>query len=46
MRDDRPDLLKITVPDNLPESSDRLHAAALTQFCLAMLNLNEFIYID
>jgi hypothetical protein len=46
MRGDRPDLLKLAVPDNLPESADRIHAAALTQFCLAMFNLNEFLYID
>lgn len=23
-----------------------LHAAALTDFCLALFNLNEFVYVD
>ncbi|MBT4868308.1 MAG: DUF1549 domain-containing protein [Planctomycetaceae bacterium] len=46
LQDSPPNLLKLAVPENLPESTDRYHAAALTQFCLAMFNLNEFLYID
>lgn len=36
---------KVTVPDNLPESADLASAAALADFCLAMFNANEFVYV-
>lgn len=37
---------ELALPDRVPASSDSYQAAALTDFCLAVFNLNEFIYVD
>jgi hypothetical protein len=37
--------LPIGLPANLPEGMDPARAAALTDFCLALLNRNEFVYV-
>ncbi len=36
---------KIAMPDNLPGDADLASAAALADFCLAMFNANEFVYV-
>src|SRR5262249_34262728 len=36
----------LAIPSNLPEQVDPYSAAALTEYCLALFNLNEFIYLD
>ena len=36
----------LAIPDKLPEGTDPIAAAALTDFCLALFNVNEFIYVD
>ncbi len=36
---------RVGVPANLPEGADPAEAAALADFCLAMLNRNEFLYV-
>ena len=33
------------VPDSLPASADPAHAVALADFCLALFNANEFVYL-
>ncbi len=33
-------------PEKLPSGGDPLQAAALTDFCLVLINLNEFVYVD
>jgi hypothetical protein len=38
--------LPVGVPENTPAGVDPAAAAALADFCLALLNRNEFIYID
>jgi hypothetical protein len=35
----------LTTPTFLPDGADRSEAAALVDFCLAMINRNEFLYI-
>lgn len=37
---------ELAVPRALPEGFDPYVAAALTDFCLALFNLNEFVYVD
>jgi hypothetical protein len=37
---------QVATPSPLPESIDPAEASALADFCLALLNANEFIYID
>jgi hypothetical protein len=37
---------KVATPSPLPEGVDPAEASALADFCLALLNANEFIYID
>ncbi|MDB5337065.1 MAG: hypothetical protein JWN70_2684 [Planctomycetaceae bacterium] len=37
---------ELAVPDHLPVGVSAESAAALTEFCLALFNLNEFIYVD
>ena len=37
---------ELPVPKNLPADRNVHDAAALTGFCLAMFNLNEFVYVD
>ncbi len=46
LRVDRRRASELAVPVGLPQNSDPFHAAALTDFCLAVFNLNEFVYID
>jgi hypothetical protein len=36
---------RVGVPPDLPESADPAAAAALADFCLALLNRNEFVYV-
>jgi hypothetical protein len=38
--------LPVGVPLNTPDDADPAAAAALADFCLALLNRNEFVYID
>jgi hypothetical protein len=33
------------VPDRLPTNADPAHAVALADFCLALFNANEFVYL-
>lgn len=33
-------------PDPTPDGADRYAAAALVDYCLALFNLNEFVYVD
>jgi hypothetical protein len=40
------DELDELVPAALPDGVSLHQAAALTQFCLALFNLNEFVYVD
>jgi hypothetical protein len=37
---------KIATPQPLPDTIDPAQAAALADFCLALLNSNEFVYVD
>lgn len=36
----------LALPTGLPAGADPYRAAALTDFCLALFNLNEFVYVD
>jgi hypothetical protein len=38
--------LPVGVPAHAPDTVDPAAAAALADFCLALLNRNEFIYVD
>jgi hypothetical protein len=40
------DTKDLALPSPMPEGLDRYRGAAFTQFCLALFNLNEFIYVD
>ncbi|MCH7989252.1 MAG: DUF1553 domain-containing protein, partial [Planctomycetes bacterium] len=37
---------ELALPESMPTGTDIYAAAALTDFCLAIFNLNEFLYID
>jgi hypothetical protein len=37
---------RVGIPPGLPDSADPAAAAALADFCLALLNRNEFLYIN
>jgi hypothetical protein len=37
---------KVGLPPGIPESVDPAAAAALADFCLALLNRNEFLYVQ
>ncbi|MCH7686352.1 MAG: hypothetical protein IH899_06685 [Planctomycetes bacterium] len=37
---------ELALPESMPAGTDIFAAAALTDFCLAIFNLNEFLYID
>jgi hypothetical protein len=37
---------ELAAPADLPDGIDPCSAAALTDFCLALFNLNEFVYVD
>ena len=37
---------ELALPVPLPDGVEVYHAAALTDFCLALFNLNEFVYVD
>jgi hypothetical protein len=36
----------LAIPADIPDHTDPFAAAALTQYCLALFNLNEFVYVD
>ncbi len=38
--------LPVGVPEGIPAGTDPAAAAALADFCLALLNANEFLYVD
>ncbi len=38
--------LPVALPTEVPENVDPGTAAALTDFCLALFNRNEFLYVD
>lgn len=40
------DAPSLALPPVLPDQADIHHAAALTTLCLAIFNLNEFVYVD
>jgi hypothetical protein len=46
LRDRERARLPIPAVEGLPDGSDPATAAALADFCLAMLNQNEFLYLD
>ena len=37
---------QLPLPRDLPDDEDRHQAAALVSYCLALLNLSEFIYLE
>ncbi len=37
---------ELALPEPFADGLDRFAAAALTDFCLALFNLNEFVYVD
>ena len=37
---------ELALPEILPKATDAYRAAALTDLCLALFNLNEFVYVD
>ena len=37
---------ELALPATTPDGTDPYGAAALTDFCLALFNLNEFVYVD
>ena len=37
---------KTPLPDNLPEGVEKVRAAALVDLCHALLNSNEFVYLN
>jgi len=37
---------ELALPSTMPADADPYAAAALTDFCLALFNLNEFVYVD
>lgn len=37
---------ELALPSNMPAGADPYATAALTDFCLALFNLNEFVYVD
>src|SRR5262249_18723783 len=37
---------ELALPSTMPAGADPYTAAALTDFCLALFNLNEFVYVD
>jgi hypothetical protein len=46
LRESNRSVNELALPDPLPEGTDPFAAAALTDFCLALFNLNEFVYVD
>jgi hypothetical protein len=38
--------IKIGLPQPLPDNVDPAEVGALADFCLALLNSNEFVYVD
>ena len=37
---------ELLLPTKVPADQDPFAAAALSHYCLAVFNLNEFIYVD
>jgi hypothetical protein len=46
LRDSQRPADELALPTGIAAETDRYTAAALTDLCLAILNLNEFVYID
>jgi hypothetical protein len=46
LKDSGRPLSDLAIPRALPTGFDSYSAAALTDFCLALFNLNEFVYVD
>src|SRR5262249_44535946 len=46
LRDAQRPPMELSLPAEMPEGTDPYSAAALTEFCLVLFNLNEFIYVD
>jgi hypothetical protein len=46
LRDEGRSAKKLALPEPMPDAADPYTAAAWTDFCLAMFNLNEFVYVD
>ncbi len=46
LKDAKRPVAELALPAPLAESADPYAAAALTDFCLALFNLNEFVYVD
>lgn len=46
LRKEKRPLEKMAVPTGKQAQTDPHHAAALTDYCLALFNLNEFLYVD
>ena len=46
MFDSKRPVNELSVPEHIPKEVTVQTAAALTEFCLAILNLNEFVYVD
>ncbi len=46
LKDGKRPVAELAVPDPIEGAVDPFAAAALTDFCLALFNLNEFVYVD
>lgn len=46
LREEGREAKKLALPEPMPDATDPYTAAAWTDFCLAMFNLNEFAYVD
>ncbi|HUG92926.1 MAG TPA: DUF1549 and DUF1553 domain-containing protein [Planctomycetaceae bacterium] len=46
LREEGRERASLAVPARLPEATDIYDAAALTGFCLALFNVNEFVYVE
>ena len=46
LKEAKRDASTLAIPAKVPDGTDPIAAAALTDFCLALFNVNEFIYVD
>ena len=46
IRDEKRPAEQVALPYECPKDVDRADAAALTDFCHALLNLSELVYVD
>lgn len=46
LRDSQRPVAELAIPNPLPAVKDPYAAAALCDFCLALFNVNEFVYVD